>query len=287
MIDVGANLLDAAFDADREEVLRRAFEAGVDTVVLTGTSVPSSRAAADYARCHGGSANPGGESGSALPRLFATAGVHPHEAATVEPGWDDRIARLASRAEVVAVGETGLDYYRDFSPRGEQRAVFRRQIELAIELQLPLFVHDRDSAGDTRRILREVRGHRGYLNGRDGRDDRNDLAACIHCFTGTTADLDGYLDDGYYIGITGWICDERRGSRLMDLVGRIPSDRLMIETDAPYLLPRTIVPRPRSRRNEPAFLTWVARQVARCRNETPAEVQRQTRRNAIRFFGLP
>ena len=272
MIDIGANLLDAAFDADREEVLRRAFEAGVDTVVLTGTSVASSRAAADYARRHGGSASPGGDSGSAaLPRLFATAGVHPHEAATVEPGWDDRIARLASRAEVVAVGETGLDYYRDFSPRDEQRAVFRRQIELAGETRLPLFVHDRDSAGDVRRILR---------------DYRLDLTACIHCFTGTPADLDGYLDDGYYIGITGWICDERRGSELMELVDRIPADRLMIETDAPYLLPRTIVPRPRSRRNEPAFLTWVARQVARCRNETPAEVERQTRRNAMRFFGL-
>lgn len=281
MIDIGANLLDAAFDADREEVLRRAFEAGIETVVLTGTSVASSRAAADYARRHGGSASPGGDSGSAaLPRLFATAGVHPHEAATVEQGWDDRIARLASRAEVVAVGETGLDYYRDFSPRDEQRAVFRRQIELAIELQLPLFVHDRDSAGDTRRILREVHGYR------ERRDDRNDLAACIHCFTGTAADLDGYLDDGYYIGITGWICDERRGSRLMDLVRRIPADRLMIETDAPYLRPRTIVPQPRSRRNEPAFLTWVARHVAQCRNETPAEVERQTRRNAMRFFGL-
>ena len=151
--------------------------------------------------------------------------------------------------------------------------MFRRQVELAVRLKMPLFVHDRDSQGATRSILA---------------DYRDALTACvIHCFTGTAADLDGYVDDGYYIGITGWICDERRGRQLMELVRRIPGDRLMIETDAPYLLPRNLVPRPRSRRNEPAFLTWVAQRVAECRDEDLSSVEQQTRVNAMRFFGLP
>ena len=273
MIDIGANLLDSAFDADRQDVLRRAGAAGVDTIVLTGTSVGSSRAAADFAASRRvDSIESACESSDRIPRLFATAGVHPHDAAAVEAGWDHELASLADRAEVVAIGETGLDYYRNFSPREEQRLVFRRQVELAVQLDIPLFVHDRDSEGETRRILA---------------DYRDDLAACvIHCFTGNATDLAGYLDDGYHIGITGWICDERRGRQLMELVRQVPAEKLMIETDAPYLLPRNIVPRPRSRRNEPAFLTWVAQQLARCRGEDPDWVQRQTRANAVHFFGL-
>lgn len=275
MIDIGANLLNSVFDTDRQEVLRRAGAAGVDAIVLTGTSVGSSRAAADYAALQGvGSVESARESShDRIPRLFATAGVHPHDAAAVEAGWDQEIAGLADRAEVVAIGETGLDYYRNFSPREQQRLVFRRQVELAVQLDMPLFVHDRDSEGETRRILT---------------DYRDDLTACvIHCFTGNATDLEGYLDDGYHIGITGWICDERRGRQLMELVRQIPGEKLMIETDAPYLLPRNIDPRPRSRRNEPAFLTWVAQQIARCRGEDPVAVQRQTRLNAMRFFALP
>lgn len=275
MIDIGANLLDPAFDADREEVLRRAGAAGIDAIVVTGTSVASSRAAAGFASERGvGSGESEGEpSQDAIPRLFATAGVHPHDATAVETGWDHEIAGLADRAEVVAIGETGLDFYRNFSPRDEQQAVFRRQIELAVRLRMPLFVHDRDSRGTTRSILSDYR---------DG------LTACvIHCFTGTAADLEGYVEDGYYIGITGWICDERRGRQLMELARRIPGDRLMIETDAPYLLPRNIVPRPSSRRNEPVFLTWVAQRLAGCRDEDPVSVERQTHLNAMRFFGLP
>ena len=274
MIDIGANLLNSVFDADREEVLRRAAAAGVDAIVLTGTSVASSRAAAAFAgQWSGGVESASESSNDAVPRLFATAGVHPHDATAVEAGWDQEIASLSDHPEVVAIGETGLDYYRNFSPRNEQQAVFRRQVELAVRLKMPLFVHDRDSEGDTRSILA---------------DYRDDLRACVvHCFTGTADDLEGYLEDGYYIGITGWICDERRGRQLMELVRQIPAEKLMIETDAPYLLPRNIAPRPRTRRNEPAFLTWVAQHVARCRGEDPVSIQRQTRANAVRFFDLP
>ena len=259
MIDIGANLTNPAFANDRDEVLRRARAAGVDAIVVTGTSVDASQAALRLAEVEGA--------------LFATAGVHPHDASDVQPGWDADLARLARSDAVVAIGECGLDYYRDYSPREAQQAVFRRQIELAAATGKPLFVHDRESGGDTRAILAEYRG---------------DLPDCvIHCFTGTAAELDGYLDDGYHIGITGWVCDERRGRELAEAVPRIPSDRLMIETDAPYLLPRSMSPRPRSRRNEPAFLKWVAEGVAACRGEDVAEIERATHANAARFFRLP
>lgn len=259
MIDIGANLTNAAFADDQEDVLDRAHAAHVAAIVVTGTSVHGSRAAIALA-----------EPSAAL---FATAGVHPHDAGDVQPGWADELACLARRPDVVAIGEAGLDYYRDYSPRKEQRAVFRRQVELAVEAGKPLFVHDRDSGGDTRAVLAEYRA---------------DLSDCvIHCFTGTAEDLEGYLEDGWHIGITGWVCDERRGQDLARLVPRIPDDKLMIETDAPYLLPRTMTPRPRSRRNEPAFLPWVARRVAECRGAEPHDIERLTHANAARFFRLP
>lgn len=259
MIDIGVNLANAAFDDDRDAVLARARAAGVQAMVVTGTSVADSRAAVALAQRDDG--------------LFATAGVHPHEASAVGSDWPKQLAELAAAPEVVAIGETGLDYYRNYARREDQRRVFRRQVELAVAANLPLFVHDRDSAGDTRAVLR---------------DCRDDLAACvIHCFTGTEEDLEGYLEDGYSIGVTGWICDERRGRDLAALAPRIPAERLMIETDAPFLLPRTIAPRPRSRRNEPAFLPWVAKRLAACRGESAATLERRTHDNAARFFRLP
>ena len=261
MIDIGANLTNRAFDDDRAAVLRRAADAGVAALIVTGTSIATSRSAIDLAATE--------------PTLFATAGVHPHNAGHIAAGWDGQIAELAASPRVVAIGETGLDYFRDYSPREHQRRAFRRQIELAVEARMPLFVHDRESGGDTRAILG------------DYRQERQEVRCVIHCFTGSAAELDGYLEDGFHIGVTGWICDERRGGELAELVRRIPADKLMIETDAPYLLPRTMSPRPRSRRNEPGFLPWVARRVAECRCEDPAVVDRRTHANAVRFFGLP
>lgn len=257
MIDIGVNLTNPAFDADRDAVVQRAQAAGVTTLIVTGTSVAASQAAVHLANA---------------PTLYATAGVHPHDAGASAPDWLADIGALAASPAVVAIGETGLDYYRNYSSRIAQRAAFRAQIELAVDLDKPLFVHDRESGGETRAILA---------------DYRNDLSACvIHCFTGTATELDGYLADGYSIGVTGWICDERRGSALAELVARIPAERLMIETDAPYLLPRTMRPKPRSRRNEPSYLPWVAQKVAACRSEDPATVAAQTHANAAKFFRL-
>ena len=259
MIDIGVNLGNAAFDADRAAVVERAKAAGVQAMIVTGTSVQESGKALALADPAAG--------------LYATAGVHPHEAGTVADDWERQIAALATDPAIVAIGETGLDFYRNYAPRAAQRRVFRAQVELAVATGKPLFVHDRDSGGETGAILA---------------DYRDALGNCvIHCFTGTEADLAGYIEAGFSIGITGWICDERRGGELAALAPRIPDDRLMIETDAPYLLPRTIRPRPASRRNEPAFLPHVAARLAACRGEDAAAIEALTHENAERFFGLP
>lgn len=267
MIDIGVNLANHAFDQDRDDVLRRARTAGVEALIVTGTSVAASRTALALAQEHG---QAGGN--KQTPELYATAGVHPHDAGAVANGWLEEVAALAAHPLVVAIGETGLDYNRNYSSRADQRRVFQAQVELAARLHKPLFVHDRESGGETRSVLADFGG---------------DVSCLIHCFTGCASELEGYLADGHSIGITGWICDERRGQTLAGLVRHIPAERLLIETDAPFLLPRTMTPKPRSRRNEPAFLQWVARRVAECRGEDVAEVMAQTHRNAARFFRLP
>ena len=264
MIDVGANLTHSSFADDREAVLARARAAGVEGIVITGTSIAESRAAAGLAAGHDG--------------LWHTAGVHPHEAKSVEPGWLDELAGLVENDAAVAIGETGLDFHRNYSPPAAQREAFVAQARLAHTLELPLFVHDRDSNGETARIL--------AASGVAPTD------VLIHCFTGTGADLERWLEAGYYVGVTGWICDERRGAALRELTPLIPDDRLVIETDAPYLLPRTMqaapdAPRPRGRRNEPGFLPWVAAEVARVRGTTVAHIDALTTANARRFFRLP
>ncbi len=259
LIDIGANLAHDSFDDDRAEAIERARQAGVSRIVVTGSSVESSAAAADLAGRYPG-------------HLYATAGMHPHHA----DDWDDRVrdALLATarRPGVVSMGECGLDYFRNFSSHENQRRAFAGQIELASETGLPLFLHQRDAHEDFVRVLAP------RLDGVS--------RAVAHCFTAGEEELDTYLDMGLYIGITGWICDERRGLHLRDLVARIPEDRLMLETDAPYLLPRTIRPRPKTRRNEPAWLTWVLATVAEARGVEPELLARQTTRNAERFFAL-
>jgi TatD DNase family protein len=259
LVDIGVNLTHRSFAGDLPAVLERAREAGVGMMIVTGTSVAASEAASTLARAH-------------ADVLFATAGVHPHRASDFDAAAGDGLRRLATAEEVVAVGECGLDYNRDFSPREDQRRCFRAQIELAAELGRPLFLHERDAGREFREILAPQRDRvRGGV---------------VHCFTGEAADLDAYLDLDLHIGITGWICDERRGLHLRDLVRRIPADRLMLETDAPYLVPRTMTPRPRGRRNEPAFLVWVLEAVAQAVGRPVADVARETTHTARCFFGL-
>jgi TatD DNase family protein len=172
----------------------------------------------------------------------------------------------------VAVGECGLDYHRDLSPRAAQRTAFIAQLELAVETGKPVFLHQRDAHADFAAILAD---HAAHLSG-----------GVAHCFTGGVLELEAYLALGLSIGITGWICDERRGVGVRAVVARIPADRLMIETDAPYLLPRDLAPKPASRRNEPAFLPHIAGVVAALRGVGMREIAELTSANARRFFGL-
>jgi TatD DNase family protein len=173
---------------------------------------------------------------------------------------------------VVALGECGLDYFRDLSPRADQRHAFAAQLALAAELGKPLFLHQRDAHADFLPVLKE---HRGRL-----------ADTVVHCFTDTQAALEDYLALGCSIGITGWVCDERRGLPLREAVKVIPDERLLVETDAPYLLPRT-APRAAHRRNEPAYLTYVVRALAEARGQDEAHVAAVTAANARRFFRLP
>jgi TatD DNase family protein len=260
LVDIGLNLAHDSFDHDRDDVVAAAVAAGVGRLVVTGSTLESTRAAIAIAR-------------GAPGRFRATAGIHPHHAREFHASDVPELRRLMSASEVGAAGECGLDYFRNFSPHEDQERVFRVQLELAAESSLPVFLHQRDAHDAFIAILRD------YLPRIRG--------GVAHCFTGEARELDDYLSLGLSIGITGWICDERRGQHLRDLVGRIPLDRLMLETDAPYLLPRDLAPRPKTRRNEPRHLPHILAAVAACRGEPAAAIAEATTRNAVAFFGFP
>lgn len=259
LIDIGANLAHDSFDDDRDAVLDRAWRHGLGAIIITGSSLDSARSA--LALCQRDPA-----------RLFATAGVHPHHASDWNADTAAEFARMCAEPALVALGECGLDYFRDYSPHPTQRNAFAAQLELAAAQRKPLFLHQRDAHADFVAMLREMR------------TALTDVV--VHCFTDNGDALDDYLALDCHIGITGWICDERRGKHLIDLVPRIPAHRLMIETDAPYLLPRT-APRQPSRRNEPCMLPWVLKAVAAARRVDVALLAEQTTATARRFFGLP
>ena len=260
LIDIGANLTHDSFDRDRDAVLQRARTAGVTRMIITGASRAHSPMALDLARVHPG-------------ELFATAGVHPHHASEYTAECDLEMRALHAHPEVVAVGECGLDYFRDFSPRPMQRRAFEMQLQIGVETGKPLFLHQRDAHADFMAMMKDFEGRIG--------------PAVVHCFTGSRQELIDYLDQDWHIGITGWLCDERRGRHLRELVKSIPAQRLMIETDAPYLLPRSLQPPPKDRRNEPAFLPHIAAELARDRDESPATVAQATTATAQAFFRLP
>lgn len=260
LIDIGANLTHDSFTDDVEQVIADAKAAGVAQLVITGASEAGSQAAAQMAAKYPG-------------ELFATAGMHPHHASDYNANIGEQFRELLAMSHVVAVGETGLDYFRDISPRPVQQQAFEAHIQLAVETGLPMFLHQRDAHQDFFTILK---AHRDQLS-----------EVVVHCFTDTQAALHDYLELDCYIGITGWLCDERRGRHLKDMVGDIPTDRIMIETDAPYLKPRSMRPRVASHRNEPQWLPWILGELAACRDETPDQTAAFTTANARRFFRLP
>ncbi|WP_420466763.1 TatD family hydrolase [Panacagrimonas sp.] len=262
MIDIGANLAHETFAHDLDHVLTQAWDAGVQAIVVTGSCMASSRRALLLAQAHPG-------------RLYATAGLHPHHAAEWSPTCAANLGELGAHEQVVSLGECGLDYFRDLAPRRAQRTAFVAQLELAVALRKPVFLHQRDAHTDFVAVLREFRSALS--------------AVCVHCFTDTAEAAQDYLALDCHIGITGWICDERRGTHLLEVVRDIPAARLLVETDAPYLLPRNL---PRAlrpvdgRRNEPRFLPWVVAKIADARGESADLVASQTARNARAFFAL-
>jgi TatD DNase family protein len=260
LIDIGINLGHDSFDADRESVVARAAAAGVVQMIITGASTHGSRQALALAR-------------AAPRRHFATAGIHPHHATELDQHGLAEIESLAQQPEVVAVGECGLDYFRDFSPRAVQQRAFHQQLELAARIGKPVFLHERDAHEDFVSIVRE---HRRTLVG-----------GIAHCFTGTAEQLHRYLELDLAIGITGWICDERRGAHLLPLLRQIPAAALHLETDAPYLLPRDLQPRPTSRRNEPLHLRHIAEVAAQARGETLQQLATTATAASRALFRLP
>lgn len=258
-IDIGANLANRRFHKDIAKVLASAREANLQAIVLTGSDEVSTQQSLELARAH--------------PNfLFSTAGIHPHNASDFSVSDTLPLLRsLCGETPVVAVGECGLDFNRDFSPRDAQMSCFTAQLELAAGNRLPLFMHERDAHEAFISVMRE---HRDSIS-----------AGVVHCFTGTLEQAKAYLDLDLHIGITGWLCDERRGQHLQEVVRVIPHNRLMIETDAPYLAPRDY--RPKISRNEPKYLPHILQALARCRDEQPEALAAALLTTTQQFFGLP
>lgn len=258
LLDIGLNLTHDSFAPDLEAVLQRAATAGVRRAIVTGNDLAHSRAAIALAERY-------------PERLRATAGTHPHHAVHLSDADRTALLELLRQRVVVAVGECGLDYFRNLSPHANQERAFRLQLELAVETGKPVFLHQRDAHQDFVRILGE------YLARIRG--------GVAHCFTDGPEQARAYLDMGLYIGVTGWVCDERRGQALREAVPLIPLERLLIETDAPYLIPRDLRPKPSSHRNEPMYLPQVLQRVASLRPESIEEIAAATTANALRLFG--
>ena len=286
LVDICVNLFNSQLKPDRTAMLERARLAGVSSIVITATDLDTATQAARF--CEQPPEN--------APLCICTAGIHPHDAnlahqdsraegaasagTALPDDWQEQLEALARNQHVRAIGETGLDFYRNFVPQDEQRQVFEAQISLAQQLNKPLFVHDRDTNGEVLRTLTSA----GTLP-----------PVVVHCFTGSREELEGFIEAGFYIGITGWIADPERGQQLRELVGLIPIDQLLLETDAPFLKPKSVpqdlhlqngLTARHKRRNEPAYLPFVADAVAGARNESIEELALHTSQNARRFFRI-
>ncbi len=261
MFEIGLNLTSNQFDKDRAAVVERARLAGLTGMLITGTSLQESQHAQALA-------------GEYPDFCWSTAGVHPHRASDWNSEVEQAIRTLAAASNVVAIGECGLDFNRNFSTPADQEVAFTAQLRLATELDLPVFLHCRDAYPRFAELLEP------WLPRLSG--------AVVHCFTGSQQELEHYLSLGLSIGITGWVCDERRGLELREMLPLIPVEKLLLETDAPYLLPRDMENKPKNRRNEPSFLPHIVKQVAlwRGKDEDANWLAKTTDENARRLFRL-
>ncbi len=258
MFDIGVNLTSSQFAKDSADVVARAHQAGVSGMLITGTNLVESQRAAEMAQQFNG--------------CWSTAGVHPHDASSWNDDTAQQLAVLAHKPWVRAIGECGLDFNRNFSTPVEQEQAFSAQLALAAELGMPVFMHCREAHHRFMALLTP------WLDKLPG--------AVLHCFTGSAEEAQACLDKGLYLGITGWVCDERRGLDLRALLSGIPLNQLMLETDAPYLLARDMKPKPASRRNEPAYLPHIAERVAHWRGESLEKLIAATDNNVRQVFGV-
>ncbi|MGD8242231.1 MAG: TatD family hydrolase [Desulfobacterales bacterium] len=254
LFDSHCHLDDTRYDKDRAAVLGRARAAGVEAIMMVGIDILRSRKAVSLAETHDG--------------LFAAVGVHPHDAAQCSDAVLAELQQVAAHPRVKAWGETGLDFNRMYAPRDVQEKWFRRQVQIACERDLPLIFHERDSGGRFLEMLGEF--------------DR--LRGVVHCFSGNHDELDAYLEMGLYIGITGIVTMQARGRDLRAMLAGIPEDRLLVETDAPYLTPAP--ERNRHRRNEPAFVRTTLRKVAEVRQAEPEAMAAAVWDNTCRLYGI-
>lgn len=265
MIDICLNLSSEKFSRDRNEIIKRALDNKVSGFIFTGTSLKSSKQSLAYANDNSSVA-------------CSTAGVHPHDAKS----WKEakaEIEKLAKNDLVVAIGECGLDYDRMFSTREEQMIAFKEQLDLALKYNKPAFIHVRNKIedGGIELIMDDFEKiYKPY--------HQKGVKGVVHCFTGNKKMLETFLSYDLFIGITGWVCDDRRGEQLQKLIKYIPDNKLMIETDAPYLTPKNMPKDINRGRNEPAFLKYVAKKIAEIKNISEEELILLTSNNVESLF---
>ena len=257
-IDIGANLTHESFHQDLELVLENAIAAGLYKIIITATSVDETNRAIECTDL-----NPS--------LLWATAGVHPHNAKNTSDNFIEELEKLAMHNKVIAIGECGLDYCRNFSTPKKQRAVFEKQIKLSLKTGLPLFLHQRDAHEDFITMLKE--------------QSVNEIKGVTHCFTGDKDQLKDHLDLGLYIGITGWVCDPRRNQDLLESIKYLPMDRLLIETDAPYLMPKELENKLKTRRNEPKYIREIAEFISNQKGIEIEDLANIAKNNTENLFG--
>ena len=254
--DIGVNLTHESFENDYKNVIENAFENSVDRICLTGTSIEDSEKCIEITKKFHGN-------------LISTVGIHPHYADNFDKSSKIVLKKLALNENVKAIGETGLDFNRNFSSKEKQIESFHTHIEIANDLDMPMFLHQRDA-------------HKVFIECIN--DVKIKSKAVVHCFTGNISELYEYLNMDLFIGITGWLCDPMRGKDLEKAIVEIPLNKLMIETDSPYLLPKNL--KVKGRRNEPKFLPEIFNKIVSLRSETSEELQNQIYLNSLNFFNL-
>ena len=252
MFDIGANLTSSHFSDDLDSVLDESFEAGVKKICITSSNLQDVRNAKKITERN--------------KNLYYSVGFHPHNAKDFKIEFLKDMSIYLDDPKAICLGEMGLDFNRNFSSKDEQILCFESQLSLANSINKPLFLHQRDAHEEFLSILDNYKFNQKLI---------------VHCFTGNLSELEDYLKRDFYIGITGWVCDLKRGLDLRECIKHIPQDKLLIETDSPYLSPRKKI-----RRNEPKFLIDVAEEVARLRKQTKESIVKSSYENSLNFFNL-